>query len=384
MSAPPTTVSAADLLPSAFSGDGEATSASLRFDLRRMACFDSHACDQESLKADEEGYLLRGASRCVQQLVGQLWALPQSASDLGAEAVLPSAAETLPRKAAPPARKAETVWEKFAREKGIVKRKKSRMVLDETTGEYMPAWGYKRANAGPEEWGIVEVKGNDDPEADPWTEARQKKRARIAKNALQQMRNQERAAGGAGMLMSGVHKAERSAASSASDLGLQAGIPGDLTRSKVGSGGAGLKKGKKNTHAALQLAKSATASMGAFDPKAQIDAAGGKKAGRGGGPRGLAAVAKQRKLSQRGSMSAAPDREGAQAESSSALQVLRSVVTRKEKKDLGDSGKRALDRQDLGFYDAVEGEKGGLKRKKGRGAAGKMKKLTRKQTRAMK
>ena len=83
-------------------------------------------------------------------------------------------------------------------------------------------------------------------------------------------------------------------------------------------------------------------------------------------------------------MSAAPDREGAQAESSSALQVLRSVVTRKEKKDLGDSGKRALDRQDLGFYDAVEGEKGGLKRKKGRGAAGKMKKLTRKQTRAMK
>ena len=49
----------------------------------------------------------------------------------------------------------ETKWEKFAREKGIQNKKKSRMVWDETRQEWAPRWGYKRAND--DNIGIVEL-----------------------------------------------------------------------------------------------------------------------------------------------------------------------------------------------------------------------------------
>ena len=39
-----------------------------------------------------------------------------------------------------------TKWEKFAKAKGINKKKKSRMKLDTETGDYKPLYGYKSAN----------------------------------------------------------------------------------------------------------------------------------------------------------------------------------------------------------------------------------------------
>ena len=40
----------------------------------------------------------------------------------------------------------ETKWEKFAREKGIVKRKRSKLVFDETSGEWARRYGYNKAS----------------------------------------------------------------------------------------------------------------------------------------------------------------------------------------------------------------------------------------------
>lgn len=57
-----------------------------------------------------------------------------------------------------PQPKKETRWEKFAKEKGITKKKKSRMMWDEASQEWKPRWGYGRANAGEEEEPIIEVK----------------------------------------------------------------------------------------------------------------------------------------------------------------------------------------------------------------------------------
>jgi hypothetical protein len=125
-----------------------------------------------------------------------------------------------------PQPKKETKWEKFAREKGIKKKKKDRMIWDEPEQEWRPRWGFKRANAGVEELPIVEVKPvsqppvsssilvealgleaspdqsdlnaafrafrgrqGQDPFADPWSEARKEKKGRVAKNLEQQAKN---------------------------------------------------------------------------------------------------------------------------------------------------------------------------------------------------
>ena len=61
----------------------------------------------------------------------------------GSQAELPPPSTVLPRekpipKAAPPTR-----WELFAKEKGIKKRKRERMVFDDEKKEWAPRWGYK-------------------------------------------------------------------------------------------------------------------------------------------------------------------------------------------------------------------------------------------------
>lgn len=123
----------------------------------------------------------------------RLMTFPTESSDVGPLTVLPHEIATLPRYTKIPEPKPETKWERFAREKGIKKEKKERMVYDEQTGEYKPRYGYKRINNGLEDLPIVEVKEGDDPFADPWSVDRQQKKDRIAKNKKSQMKNEARA-----------------------------------------------------------------------------------------------------------------------------------------------------------------------------------------------
>lgn len=100
-----------------------------------------------------------------------------------------------PREKRVPEAPAETVWEKFAREKGIKNKKRERMVYDDIEQDFRPRYGYKGANSRIEDHAIVEVKYGQDPMADPWATARVEKKRRVEKNALQQVRNIERIAG---------------------------------------------------------------------------------------------------------------------------------------------------------------------------------------------
>jgi regulator of ribosome biosynthesis len=132
----------------------------------------------------------------------------------------------LPRAYPAPPPKEETRWEKFAKEKGIKKTKREKVVWDEQHGEWRRSWGYKRANAGVEAEPLVEVGHGQDPYADPWTEARREKRQRVVKNEIQRVKN------------------------------LKSGLPLDMM---------GQQRGKQGTREALHRVQFATASLGKFD-----------------------------------------------------------------------------------------------------------------------
>ena len=98
--------------------------------------------------------LLASATADVQALLGELFQLPsvtldgdgsgagdvaQSGSSMFVQ--LPKPEFKLPRAQPPPEPKPETKWEKFAKEKGIVKRKRDRMVWDEKHKEFRPEMG---------------------------------------------------------------------------------------------------------------------------------------------------------------------------------------------------------------------------------------------------
>jgi hypothetical protein len=61
-----------------------------------------------------------------------------------------------------PKPKALTKWEQFAKLKGIKKRSKSRLVYDEEKDEYLPRFGFKRANDPSRAWVLEHKDGKDD------------------------------------------------------------------------------------------------------------------------------------------------------------------------------------------------------------------------------
>merc|ERR1712159_22348 len=104
----------------------------------------------------------------VQLLVNKIFTtLPQEQTDTGIVGLLknnrdiPKDEYRLPREKPLPKAKVMTRWEKFAQEKGIQKKKRSRMVWDEITKDWVPRWGYKSVKQNAEKANIImEVKDN--------------------------------------------------------------------------------------------------------------------------------------------------------------------------------------------------------------------------------
>jgi regulator of ribosome biosynthesis len=146
---------AEDIAPSAFAAEDASLAAELatlgvrrpddlEYDAANLTAWDSHPVDKSKLrKAMREKYLARRARDSVQLLLHKVFALPYEPTADGPMAVLPRARIILPRRLPVPAARAETKWEAFAKEKGIKKQKRSRMVYDEPTGEWKPRWGYQ-------------------------------------------------------------------------------------------------------------------------------------------------------------------------------------------------------------------------------------------------
>jgi regulator of ribosome biosynthesis len=178
-------VKASEIAPAAFASGGSSDvhkADDLTYDLGNLAAFDTHP-----FAYSNEKELALHARENVQLLVNHIFDLPREMSDMGPLALLPEPETTIPREKPLPKPKVETKWEKFAKEKGIVKRKQSRMEFDEDKGDWTPAWGYKGAAKDDLSDWAAEVKPGD--MEDPWTKKKQEKRARVQKNLEAQARN---------------------------------------------------------------------------------------------------------------------------------------------------------------------------------------------------
>ncbi len=134
--------------------------------------------------------LATGTTQC---LINAIFSLPPKSTGETTVALLPAPATLLPRAQILPKLKAETKWAQFAREKGIHKVKKSRMELDEATGEMRPSWGYgSKKNDDMADW-LIEIPESADQTDDFHAKLTTEKKDRIAKNKKQQLKNIERA-----------------------------------------------------------------------------------------------------------------------------------------------------------------------------------------------
>jgi regulator of ribosome biosynthesis len=206
--------------------------------------------------------LQRAARQLTQVLVNELFELPVERSEVGPLALLSvqraasrlrQRSLPLPREKPIPQPKPETRWQKFAKEKGIQKHKRSRMEFDAATGEYRPRYGYKsvRHAADESEW-IIEEKnapaGTRTATAaanyeDPFLQKRAEKRLQLQVQQKQERRNAAAAQKAA---------AKSNLASTSAPLA-----------SVSGSGSAGLSQARLTK--AIKLAQRSTRSMGDHD-----------------------------------------------------------------------------------------------------------------------
>lgn len=105
----------------------------LQYDLGHLCAFDPTPVDAEALREDGEGHLLRTARDNMQLLTNKLYGLLANAQEKSVIR-LPPPVTQLPREKPLPEARQLTRWEKFAKEKGIVKHKRSKMVWDEVSG----------------------------------------------------------------------------------------------------------------------------------------------------------------------------------------------------------------------------------------------------------
>jgi len=104
---------------------------------------------------------------------------------------LPPPSTALPREKPLPIDKALTRWEKFAKEKGIVKKKRSKMIWDEEKQQWAPRYGFGRANNPKDttqDW-LVHAKPGDDGSIDPFEAKADEKKMRLTKQKKQEERN---------------------------------------------------------------------------------------------------------------------------------------------------------------------------------------------------
>ena len=131
-------------------------------DLGLCVAFDAAPLDPAAYAAGREAALLQSAAENAQLLVRGFFEMPAEEDALhGPTVTLGPRTTALPREKPVPAPKPPTRWEKFAKEKGILKKgKRERMLYDEPSGEYKPRFGYKRGRDESSEW-LYELKSSD-------------------------------------------------------------------------------------------------------------------------------------------------------------------------------------------------------------------------------
>ncbi|KAJ1648174.1 Rhodanese- sulfurtransferase [Coemansia erecta] len=166
----------------------------VEFDLGLLSCFDINMLDENKLKSNpttRNNYLKELAREGAQLLINELFSLPTTIDEDSYYATLPKPTTVLPREKPVPKEKPMTRWEKFAKIKGIQKRKSSGKVFDEATGEWRQKYGFKGVNNDDQKPWLIEVPGNADPFEDQYKVRREEKKERIEKNKRRSQRNYE-------------------------------------------------------------------------------------------------------------------------------------------------------------------------------------------------
>ena len=101
-----------------------------------------------NFSSNKEEYLSDLARNNTQLVINKIWTdLETTKVDDIVVAKLPrTATYALPRSRHCPKAKEPTKWEKFAKDKGIKKKKKDKLVWDDATKEWKPRYGYRGIN----------------------------------------------------------------------------------------------------------------------------------------------------------------------------------------------------------------------------------------------
>jgi len=161
----------------------------LNYDVGNLLATDNNDLDESLLRRTKDQYLLSLTRDNVQLLVNKIWELPTERVEEALVAKLPPGAQTLPRAKPVPKPRPLTKWEQFAKEKGIDKKKKSKLTWDEELNKWIPRYGYKRTAAEREKDWVIEVPDNADPYEDQFAKKSEVKAEKVAKNELQRLRN---------------------------------------------------------------------------------------------------------------------------------------------------------------------------------------------------
>lgn len=165
----------------------------VRNDIGMMLCSDPNDLDVEQLKNNKDEYLRELTRDNVQLLLNEIWELPTERVEECIVAKLPAPATVLPRLRKVPGPKILTKWERFAKEKGITKKKKDKKVYDKELDKWVPTYGYKRAEAEKTKDWVLEVPKTADPMEDMFKKKMDLRNEKVAKNEIQRMKNIVRA-----------------------------------------------------------------------------------------------------------------------------------------------------------------------------------------------
>ncbi|KAG5894125.1 hypothetical protein JTB14_004063 [Gonioctena quinquepunctata] len=161
----------------------------LEYDLGSLLASDSNDFDMKLLSKRKNDYLLDLARDNAQLLINQIWDLPTERVDEVIVVKLPPQRTVLPRMKPVPRPKPLTKWQQFAKDKGIQKKKKSKLSWEEQLQKWVPMYGFKRVKAEKEKNWVLEVPGNADPMEDQFAKKIKATSEKVAKNELQRLRN---------------------------------------------------------------------------------------------------------------------------------------------------------------------------------------------------
>ncbi|KAK8204325.1 Rhodanese-related sulfurtransferase [Zalaria obscura] len=170
------------------------------FDLGNLLCNDANPLPPSSEITESD--ISAAARDCAQGLLNQLLStcpITRSADSTSVMLNIPAPTTPMPREKPVPAEKALTKWQEFAKKKGIKDKKRdTKLVYDEASGEWVPKWGYKGKNKeGENDW-LVEV--DDDKEkktgvaGDARKERREERKERIRRQERKMRANERKLA----------------------------------------------------------------------------------------------------------------------------------------------------------------------------------------------